>query len=200
MDLYEALGVERDATLEQMKKAYRKLAMKHHPDRGGDETTFKTIQEAYDTLSDTDRRAFYDRYGSTQPMETSTDKAKQRLASLFNQIMNTNVTQYDNLVESMTSVLANEVQVARGHLKNLQLERRKAKLVGNRLVPSGKEHLLLDLLRTRRLEVWKAYRTMQENIKLLDQAKQMLGAYSYVADTRPHPSTLSTYHWARPQS
>ncbi len=55
-DYYQALGVARDATPEQIKKAYRSLAMKHHPDRNpGDKTAedkFKVIQKAYEILSD----------------------------------------------------------------------------------------------------------------------------------------------------
>ena len=66
-DFYETLGVARDAGPEDLKRAYRKLAMKYHPDRNpGDsaaEHKFKEINEAYDILKDADRRAAYDRFG-----------------------------------------------------------------------------------------------------------------------------------------
>lgn len=58
------LGVGRDATQEDIKKAYRRKAMEHHPDRGGDERSFKELQEAYDTLSDDGKKRNYDTYGS----------------------------------------------------------------------------------------------------------------------------------------
>ena len=57
---YQTLGVNRDATADDIKRAYRKLASKHHPDRGGDTKTFQEIQTAYDTLSDPKRRSAYD--------------------------------------------------------------------------------------------------------------------------------------------
>lgn len=58
---YQILGVESTATEEEIKKAYRKLAMEHHPDReGGDENKFKEIKEAYETLSDPIKRRNYD--------------------------------------------------------------------------------------------------------------------------------------------
>ncbi len=66
-DYYEALGVPRNAKVADLKSAYRKLAMSHHPDRNpGDaeaEQRFKEISEAYDVLKDTDKRAAYDRFG-----------------------------------------------------------------------------------------------------------------------------------------
>lgn len=66
-DYYEVLGVNRDAAADEIKKAYRKLAMKHHPDRNPDskeaETKFKELSEAYEVLSDQQKKAAYDRYG-----------------------------------------------------------------------------------------------------------------------------------------
>jgi len=61
--LYETLGVEKTATDKEIKKAYRKLAVKHHPDKGGDEAKFKEISAAYEILSDSDKREKYDKYG-----------------------------------------------------------------------------------------------------------------------------------------
>src|ERR687889_318228 len=66
-DYYEVLGVGREATEEDLKKAYRRLAMKYHPDRNpGDkeaEARFKEVNEAYDVLKDGEKRAAYDRFG-----------------------------------------------------------------------------------------------------------------------------------------
>jgi len=60
MDYYEHLGVDRTSSPSDIKKAYRKLASKHHPDKGGDAEQFKKIQEAYDTLSDPQKKEQYD--------------------------------------------------------------------------------------------------------------------------------------------
>lgn len=66
-DYYKILGVERTASEEEIKKAYRKLAHKYHPDKaGGDEAKFKEISEAYQTLMDKQKRATYDRFGTAE--------------------------------------------------------------------------------------------------------------------------------------
>lgn len=63
-DYYAQLGIEKNATADEIKKAFRKLAHKYHPDKsGGDEAKFKEISEAYNVLSDEKRRAEYDSYG-----------------------------------------------------------------------------------------------------------------------------------------
>ena len=66
-DYYEVLGLNRDATEEEIKKSYRKLAMKHHPDRNPDDKTaedrFKEAKEAYEVLSEAEKRRAYDAYG-----------------------------------------------------------------------------------------------------------------------------------------
>jgi len=66
-DYYEVLGIDRQAGADELKKAYRRLAMKHHPDRNPDsseaEAKFKEAKEAYEVLSDAQKRAAYDQYG-----------------------------------------------------------------------------------------------------------------------------------------
>lgn len=60
MDYYERLGVSRNASPDEIKRAYKKLAIKHHPDKGGDHETFASINEAYDTLKDPTKKQNYD--------------------------------------------------------------------------------------------------------------------------------------------
>ena len=66
-DFYEVLGVDKSVSAADLKKAYRRLAMKHHPDRNPDdkaaEAKFKEAKEAYDVLSDSQKRSAYDQFG-----------------------------------------------------------------------------------------------------------------------------------------
>jgi DnaJ-class molecular chaperone len=64
-DYYKILEIEKTASDSEIKKAFRRLAHKYHPDKGGDEEKFKEINEAYQTLSNKEKRAQYDRFGSS---------------------------------------------------------------------------------------------------------------------------------------
>jgi molecular chaperone DnaJ len=62
-DYYEVLGVSKTASADEIKKAFRKAAIEHHPDRGGDEAKFKEVNEAYEVLKDSSKRQRYDQFG-----------------------------------------------------------------------------------------------------------------------------------------
>ena len=74
MSHYETLGLERGASTDEIKKAYRKLAMRYHPDKqGGDPEKFKAINQAHETLSDPEKRARYDQFGTDDPQQQGPD-------------------------------------------------------------------------------------------------------------------------------
>ncbi len=84
MNYYQTLGISADASTDDIKKAYRKLAMQHHPDRnGGDETEFKKIQEAYDVLSDPDKKSQYDNPRSSHQFGFGSDADLDDIFSAF---------------------------------------------------------------------------------------------------------------------
>lgn len=107
-DFYLVLGITRSASQDEVKKAFRTMAKKHHPDHGGDESKFKEVSEAYSTLSDATKRRSYDfehrpiappapRY-QTQPMrQTDLDQAFRDLQAMFRN----NQTNFNDLYKNM---------------------------------------------------------------------------------------------------
>ena len=81
-DYYETLEVAKGATVEEIKKSYRRLAMKYHPDRNQGnaeaEAKFKEINEAYEILKDDQKRAAYDRYGRWPPLKPGFCRKRRR--------------------------------------------------------------------------------------------------------------------------
>lgn len=92
IDLYSLLKVHRDAPMDVIKRAYRKAAAEHHPDKGGDRDKFALVILARDTLTDTERRARYDKTGETEdfgPDQTESDAmqiAMQAIAMVMGEI------------------------------------------------------------------------------------------------------------------
>lgn len=82
-DYYSTLGVSPQATPDEIKKAYRSLANKHHPDKGGDQAKFKDISVAYDTLSDGQKRAEYDQMRMGGPQVRFQSGDFQDFADMF---------------------------------------------------------------------------------------------------------------------
>lgn len=83
---YNLLGVRQDASEEEIKKAYRKLAVKHHPDKGGDPEKFKEMARAYQVLSNPEQRAVYDRYGE-QGLQENGATGESDAFDLFNGLL-----------------------------------------------------------------------------------------------------------------
>ena len=85
-DHYQTLGVDRNATPDDIKRAYRRMASQHHPDKGGDKNKFQEIQAAYETLSDPQRRAQHDNpspFGAGSPFGTHSGFDFENIFSVF---------------------------------------------------------------------------------------------------------------------
>lgn len=187
-DLYEALGVSRNASYEEMKKAYRRLAQKHHPDRGtGDNEEFVKIKLAFEVLSDPEKRASYDRTGVWSAASASTlERAKAELAGLFTQMMAVpDLPMHVNIVAEMHRVVGDEINNTLLKIMQSHKDRKKFKVVKKRLLAESSQALLVGVLRKKRVEVWVAYRALQEQVRMLRMILELLSKYDYHVDPPP---------------
>lgn len=136
MDHYDTLGVPRDASAAEIKKAYRKKAKDAHPDRkGGDNTEMVAINRAKDTLLDDEKRKRYDETGTDDPKPPLQQMAEALIASGFDQVFDSDgeLAGHINIVQSLLTAFGKELAQAEIEIKKavVYLERleRKAKRV-----------------------------------------------------------------------
>jgi curved DNA-binding protein len=137
MDYYSILNIPKTASVDEIKKAYRKLAMKHHPDRnGGDDTQFKKVQEAYDVLSDPTKKQQYDNpFSNHQQFNIHGMDAE----SFFNQVFGARPQHQHQKQTFRTSVTVSLVDAYKGSSHVLQLSTPIGNKVINISVPAGIE-------------------------------------------------------------
>lgn len=139
MDYYSILDIPKTASHDEIKKAYRKLAMKHHPDRnGGDDTQFKKIQEAYDVLIDSDKRQQYDNPFSNQ-QQFGFNTGNQDFDSIFSQFFGRRPPPHNQIQTFRTSVTVSLVDAFKGSSHVMQLSTPSGNKVININVPPGIE-------------------------------------------------------------
>jgi len=109
--LYELLSVKPDATLEEIRVAYRRKAMRYHPDReNGDEAHFKRVKDAYEILSDPDRRKRYDETGETEERKTPVEEMLNSLVETVLAEIDTKAVKYIDVVEIFRSCVQREIK------------------------------------------------------------------------------------------
>jgi curved DNA-binding protein len=143
MDYYSTLGVPRNASQEEIKKAYRKLAMTHHPDRGGNPTEFQKLNDAYEVLSDISKRQQYDNPAARNPfMGQQFEQNNFDIGDLFNQIFGGRHGQAGVNQKQIfrTQVAISLMDVYNGKEHALQLSTSTGVKVVNVKVPLGINH------------------------------------------------------------
>lgn len=182
MSLYDILGVAKDATAEQLKKARQALAKKYHPDRqGGDSEKMQAVNKAYDVLSDPTARKHYDETGGiagVQPLDTA---AKDTIRQGVKQIlMSGNLKDENNLLATLRANIA-ETR-AKIHEQRLILPRTLA-LTERRLdkiTSKGSETFIQDVLRNAIDGMTEQIKSLDKGLLILDRAVEILDEYGEV--------------------
>lgn len=130
-NLYKILGIKSTASLEQIKKAYRKKVKKHHPDIGGDPELFKQIQEAYDILSDSEKKKVYDTTGtvSNEPnhdLQAAVELVVDKIKSTIDCIENKDILTKGVMLLGIVVSIKNEIEEKE---RNIKYEKERIELL-----------------------------------------------------------------------
>jgi len=183
MNPYAELDVPITATIDEIKLRFKALAQFHHPDKGGDEETFKRIRQSYEILIDPIRRRKFDLTGDYSPDENFNSEALGKLSEFVNELLYKIDADKDNLLD----VLNIKIQQSKNENYNNQaqantyitsLEKIQAKIKVNN---EGAENVLYSFIEAQ-LEVRRGeYRMFTRCIKVLDHMTFILHDYNYVA-------------------
>lgn len=187
MSHYETLGLDSTATPEQIKAAYKKEAMKHHPDRGGDVSTFQKIQKAYDVLGDETRKQHYDATGEDSEAPDRNLLDLQILANLFTQVISQigNV-EYQDLVVMMNDNLQNEITRANKAINDQRTHIEKLQKVILRLsVPEGKRNLLAEIAEGQIDQCTRSITEIANSLETVIRVRELLNEIEYRTDEQP---------------
>jgi len=179
MNPYTELDVPVDASLETIRQRYRTLAQMYHPDKGGDEETFKNIKLAYEILSDPIRRKQYDITGETTTSNAKDEAVANIVQILLHVVPNFNVDQ-DDLIKiaemetrSMLGHVFKDIDVTERHIVNLEKVSKKLRIKteGENLLNS----FVLNQIQQRRQELT----TFQHRVRVCNLMLEILKDYEY---------------------
>lgn len=186
-NLYHILGLAIDALPKDIRKAFQRLSMKHHPDRGGDSATFAKINNAHKVLSDPERRAKYDATGETEEKDSVKLKAIDYLSRLFQKVLAEQDVDHENILD----IMRNEITRSIDQHEQLigQAEQAIAKCEKTIKRTKAKEgHILYDIQNSLIFNHRKAIQNHRDGIETLNIMTTLIEDVNYTVDVRQESS------------
>lgn len=180
MDLYKTLGILKNATTQVIKKAYKRKASIHHPDKNGNPEEFQKIKVAYNVLSNTESRTVYDETGGV-PENKPQDLVGERLTGLFSAVVEGE--QFNgNIIESVTKIINDRISAMKGDIeKSLNIVVKLSKQV-DRIKCEGEDNLFAIILDNKIAMMNNISVQAEKEIDICNQVLKRLEEYS---DERP---------------
>lgn len=182
--LYEILEVSVDASTSEIRKAYKRLSMIRHPDRGGTDAGFAAMKKAYEILVDPNKRAEYDSTGQEPGNIDLQGQALEQLARLLDMVFEQMETDFIDIIKAMNESIDVQIKTHQGANTTLlravekierALKRMKAKkghaviLLQEQLIKQKRGHIV----------------TNENNITLFERMKEIISDVNYVPDVKP---------------
>ncbi len=186
-DLYEQLGVARDATREAIKKAFRRKAKDAHPDTGGSAEQFHALELAHRVLTDEERRAQYDRDGTTEAEPDNIDaQAMSVIAANIDQLINDEEAKFKDMVGEIRKALRADIKQAEQSIDNgRKFELRTIDL--RKRVKGGKGAEFMQKIFDGKLrDAAQVIASLEKQIVIRRRALELVEDASFDAEKRPH--------------
>jgi len=186
MDFYEKLGVNKNATKQEIKKAFYNLSKKHHPDKGGNEEEFKTYQEAYEVLSDDERRKAYDEGGDYKSIQTLQSKVRNSLFGYIDGAINKFgfVPEHTDLVGIIRGLINEDILKAKTSIDNFNIKIRQFEETAKR-IKNGE--MLKSYLDTTLISIKADIDSMNNRLEVFNECLKAIEdwKYEYGQDDEP---------------
>ncbi len=181
-NLYAVLGVGKDATLEEIKAAYRQLAQRWHPDRpDGDGERFKAIAAAYDVLGSPEKRKRYDETGSVDNLPDIEGAAINVIARLFDGIIQ-DETFFGDIIKTVSARLESDMDKISDQLTGFHAQLKKINGFEGRVGVAAGDNLFKMVLDSKKYHVSQNIKAEERDIEIVKKAISMLSGY---ADHKP---------------
>jgi curved DNA-binding protein CbpA len=181
-ELYDLLEVEPTATQDEIKKAYKKLSKKHHPDKGGDEEVFKQIKEAYEILSDPVNRRVYDQSGQKNKVTKEERMNNLFQAFIIPAIFEIEMTSFErvDIREFIMALLLDKIKEMKHKLKENESNRDKICLFTERLSKRDPEVESIDqYFEPHKKNLALQVVLIEEEIEFLKKMRMIFAKYDY---------------------
>lgn len=201
MDLYKIIGVDKNATKNEIRKAYRKKATQVHPDKGGDEDQFKNLTLAHSILTDANKRTQYDQTGtySTKPNNLE-QKALQELFTLFkieieNAATCNNIS--EDIIDKIKTYIKNGIKKADSEIKVAKNKKKNIDNIIKRFKYTGEKANIIDEINKEYITKLSAQINKAEDTKALGgKMLELLDGYQFDFDK----NTLNAFSSSRVNS
>jgi curved DNA-binding protein CbpA len=201
MNPYVILGIEVNATKEEIRIAYRLLASKHHPDKeGGDTELFKQIKEAYEILFDDDRRKQFDTTGNYKQVESNAlrDRLLDQISELLLQLIDNENINFEttNLLDSVREHISRTTVNNLNQINKLNFvidrRRRAIKHITNN---TTNENLLAAILEGKVKSLENNIKALQEGVDNLQQMLAFVNEYGFEITIPTQQPTFTSVSW-----
>lgn len=194
-NLYDVLGVNKDATKEEIKKAHRNGVKKNHPDKGGDAEVFQQIQLAYDVLSDEQRRNTYDTTGETdKPKDMFTEMFASFIDSLISHLETSNTDNID-LIDLGNSMLQQELVNLTDKQRMVNRSLAMLEKALGRMDSKKGNTLMKDVTQSKIKGYILQLTKLEEGISFYKKAMEELQEFIYTFEQEERPLTNNNGFW-----